>query len=216
LGRDVNSNHRPEVLVCSPVRLYREGLADALSHAEDITVTGTAADAESCLGAVAGGTRIVLLDVTWDGGLTCLRRLTKAYPLVRVAALGAPEEEAEVMALAEAGVAAFLTRDEGIADLVRAIRGVCRGEANCSPRMAAILLKGAAARVRPQPHPAVSSGLTPRERQILEMIATGHSNKRIALELHIAVPTVKNHVHNIFEKLSVRGRVEAVAALRGA
>ena len=204
------------VLVCSPVRLYREGLADGLSQAEGIRVAGTAADIESCVRqGVAAGARIVLLDVTWEDGLVCLRRLTAEFPDVRVAALGAPEEEADVMALAEAGVAAFLTREEGLGDLVRAIRGVGRGEANCSPRTAAILLKRLASQVRPRAQLAPITRLTPREAEILEMIAIGHSNKQIASELHIALATVKNHVHSIFEKLSVDGRVQAVAALRG-
>jgi DNA-binding NarL/FixJ family response regulator len=118
-----------------------------------------------------------------------------------------------VIACAEAGIAAYVAREGSLDDLVATLHSVMRGEARVSPRIAAVLLRrvgdmatGRAQRVRASP-------LTERETEIAGLVADGLSNKQIARRLRIRLPTVKNHVHNILEKLEVGRRTEIGAAL---
>ena len=156
---------------------------------------------------------VVLLDSALPNSLESVRAIRRQAGEVKVVALGLPEFDGAIIQCAEAGVAGYVTREGSRAELVATIRSVARGEALCSPRVAASLLQHVAAlaaeRPREPPH-----GLTARELQIVELIDEGLSNKQIAGRLYIEVPTVKSHVHSILEKLGVRRRGEAVARLR--
>jgi DNA-binding NarL/FixJ family response regulator len=129
-----------------------------------------------------------------------------------VVALAAPESEEDIIALAEAGVLGYVTRDESLDNLVTTIESVARDEMACSPWMATVLVRRVQALAAERPGP--TQRLTAREAEILELIAQGLSNKEIAARLFIEVTTVKNHVHNILEKLGVSRREEAVACTR--
>jgi two-component system nitrate/nitrite response regulator NarL len=209
------------VLVCSAVRLYREGIVEILEREADLTVIGSAADApEARELAGAFAPSMVLLDTTLPGALEAARSLAAVRPPPRVVVFAMPEDEREIVAYAEAGVAAYVTRDESIADLVAAVRSAERGEMRCSPVTAAILLRRvrllAAEREHRQPErvtPAPAH-LTPRELEIVALVDDGLSNKQIAQRLQIELPTVKNHVHHVLEKLQVARRADAVTALR--
>lgn len=210
------------VLVCSPICLYREGMVEILEREPDLTVTGSAADApEARELAGAFAPSIVLLDTTLPGALEAARSLAAVRPPPRVVVFAMPEDEREIVAYAEAGVAAYVTRDESIADLLAAVRSADRGEMRCSPVTAAILLRRvaslAAERANGVPGRASPAPvrLTPRELEIVALVDEGLSNKQIAQRLHIELPTVKNHVHHVLEKLRVGRRADAVAALRG-
>jgi two-component system nitrate/nitrite response regulator NarL len=129
-------------------------------------------------------------------------------------ALGVPEQEESVIRCAEAGIAAFVTRESSLPELVRVLQSALRGETLCSPSMARALLgrlATLAAEREPKPATAV---LTVREVEILGLIDEGLSNKQIAARLVIELPTVKNHVHNILGKLDVRRRGDAAKQLR--
>jgi two-component system nitrate/nitrite response regulator NarL len=120
----------------------------------------------------------------------------------------------EIMTCAEAGIGGYLLREDPYAQLVTAVLTAARGDVWCPPPVAAVLMR----RVGPRgTGPEVSAGpgrLTARERQILGLIDDGLSNKEIARRLSIEVRTVKNHVHNLLEKLRVHRRGEAAALLR--
>jgi two-component system, NarL family, nitrate/nitrite response regulator NarL len=129
-------------------------------------------------------------------------------------ALAVGESEEEILACAEAGVAGFLPRNGSFDDLARAVTKVARGEVACPQSIAGALLR----RICADAHQrcVTTDHLTPREREVLVLIEQGMSNKQIAQRLGIEVRTVKNHVHNLLEKLRVQRRGEAAARLRSA
>jgi DNA-binding NarL/FixJ family response regulator len=133
---------------------------------------------------------------------------------MRVVLLTVPEVEQAVLPCIEAGIAGYVPRNGGLENLVTVIRSAARGEGVCSPRMVGRLWARLAHLARTQAAAAPVESLTGREREILAYIERGLSNKEIAAQLSIEIATVKNHVHKVLEKLHVRRRGEAVAALR--
>lgn len=205
------------VFICSDVRIYREGLAEVLDGRPGVTTAGTCSgDVEQLHDVRALATDVVLLDMSTAGSIAILRRLSECAPEARVVALGVSEKEPDVLACAEAGVAGYVTRDQAIGDLLDALVAVARGEAPCSPKAAAILLRRVSALAGTSRYRTAPAGvrLTEREQQILGLIRGGLSNKQIGQQLCIEVPTVKNHVHHILEKLGVDGRHDAAAVAR--
>jgi two-component system nitrate/nitrite response regulator NarL len=200
------------VFIVSDVRLYRDGLSDLLDRVDPISVVGAVAGAEDAVERVRElQPDVVLLD-TRSGGVGAARDLLQAAPGSRVVAIATPEAEEDVIALAEAGVIGYVTRDESLDDLATTIEGVARDEMVCSPWIATVLVRRVQALAAERPRP--THGLTAREAEILELVAQGLSNKEIAARLYIEVTTVKNHVHNILEKLGVSRREEAVARVQ--
>jgi DNA-binding NarL/FixJ family response regulator len=126
----------------------------------------------------------------------------------------AEDEESEIIACAEAGVAGYHLRADSLDDLLALVSRVAAGESLCSPKVSAILLRRLSALAterRPEPKELV---LTAREIQILRLLESGRSNQEIADELYIAVHTVKNHVHSVLNKLGVTTRAAAAAYSR--
>jgi two-component system, NarL family, nitrate/nitrite response regulator NarL len=206
------------VLVVAGVRFYRDGVAAALSADPRFEVVGAAADVSDAAAAFASlEPDVILLDLAGADGPGRVRSLLGRAPAACVVALGVREAEDDVLPLAEAGVAGYVTRDGSVDDLLAAVVSVAAGETICSPRMTATLLRRVAllARDRAAEEPDPERDLTSRERQIVALIDEGLSNKEIATRLRIELATVKNHVHNILEKLHVRRRGEAAAAVRG-
>jgi len=202
------------VLVASAIRLYREGLAESLARMPELDVVGTASDAGECLETVrALEPEVVLLDLTISDALDAVRALAASG--TRVIALGVREVEDDVVEAAEAGISGYVGRDASLGELAEAVECTARGESPCPPQIAALLIGRIAAAAR-GPAPDLASKLTPREAEIVGLIDEGLSNKQIAGRLSIEPATVKNHVHNILEKLDVNRRGEAAAALRHA
>jgi two-component system nitrate/nitrite response regulator NarL len=196
------------------VRLYAEGLGQILDRDPGIHVTGSSATAREAVAALTSDPAdVVLVDLPPPDGPEVVRAMREAAPGTRVVALAVPEADDEVIAWAEAGIEGFLPRDGSLAGLMDIIRSVDRGETICSPRVAATLLRRVADMADagrspvPKPHPR----LTSREMQIVRLIGRGLSNKEIARALRIALPTVKNHIHHVLEKLHVRRRWEAAS-----
>ncbi|HEX3455574.1 MAG TPA: response regulator transcription factor [Gaiellaceae bacterium] len=203
------------MLIVSEIRLYREGLAEMLQGEDGVDVVGTAAGADEAVQLLrANRPEIVLLDMAIPDNAWLVSALVAAEPGTRVVALAVPENEREVLACAEAGVAGYVTREGSVEDLVAAVESVARGETLCSPRMAATLFQRIATLALERSPGSIESRLTSRELQILDLIDQGLSNKEIARLLTIELSTVKNHVHNILEKLQVSRRSEAAARAR--
>ncbi|MFC0541501.1 LuxR C-terminal-related transcriptional regulator [Kutzneria chonburiensis] len=205
------------VAVISPVRVYVQGLAHLMAPAPDVTLAGTASGVDDAADLLERARAdVILLDMTGDmageRGLAALHRLTDLTAVPRVV-LGIPDRPAEVVACAEAGIAGYVTNNHDFADLVEILRSATRGEFACQAGVAAGLVSRLAALARER-RPTAGPSLTSRELEIVALIESGCSNKEIARLLHIQLTTVKNHVHNILEKLGVRGRDEAVAAVR--
>lgn len=203
------------VLIVAHIRLYREGLAQMLQEERRIAVVGTAVGAdEAVLALREHEPDVVLLDMAIPDNVWLVRALVAAVPGTKVVALAVPEVEREVLACAEAGVAGYVTREGSVEDVVEAVESVARGEMLCSPRMAATLLQRVATLALERSPESIEARLTRRELEILDLIDQGLSNKEIARRLTIELSTVKNHVHNVLEKLNVNRRGEAAARAR--
>ncbi len=200
------------VLVVCDVRIYREGLADALT--DRFEVVGMSRDvAEAARSIQQASPEVILLDMAMPDSLEAVAVIATAAPESSVVALSVPETERGVIACAEAGVAGYVSRDASIQDLCAAVAGAARGEVMCPPRIAASLVRELARRAAGRPHHGAGPRLTPRERQVVDLIDRGLSNKEIARTLHISLSTVKNHVHNILEKCEVHRRLDAVSTV---
>jgi DNA-binding NarL/FixJ family response regulator len=204
------------VLIVAEVRLFREGIAAFLLGVDDMEVVGSFA---GWSGALAAAERhhphIVLLESRADEARDAVRRFEATGTDTRVVALAIAEDEADVLSWAEAGASGYLTSDDSMQHLADVVRSVSRGEMLCSPRIAGTLFRRVGVLTAATAPPLPEARLTARQREIVELIERGFSNKQIASELFIEATTVKNHVHNILEKLDVHRRADAVARLRG-
>jgi DNA-binding NarL/FixJ family response regulator len=199
------------------VRLFAEGLSQILDLQPTIQVTGATASAREAISTViATPPDVVLIDLQPPEGPQIVQMLQAAAPQTSVVALAVPEAETEVIAWAEAGVAGFLPREGSLEELIAMIHSVARGETICSPHVAATLFRRVAALAGSSRHGPLQSPtvhLTTREMEIVRLIDRGMSNQEIARSLHIALPTVKNHIHHLLEKLQVHRRSEAASAV---
>jgi len=205
------------LVIHSHIRIYRETLAALLARQGEFEVVAVTGAMSECLFAVRRtAAEILLLDTAAPDALELAQRQGRSDHSPRVVMLGLPEDDGAVVAYAEAGMAAYVAKEDSAEDLLGAVHGAARGEARCSTRAAGLLLQRVAAlaadRRELARQPVVR--LTRRELEIGELVDAGLSNKQIALRLGIELPTVKNHVHNILEKLDVARRGEAAAALR--
>ena len=197
------------------IRLYRDGLAALLDREAGLSVVGTAATQDEAVEQVVSiPADVALIDMAMAGSMGTARALTRIAPLTPIIALAVPENESNVIACAEAGIVAYVAREATLPDLVGAIEGAARGEAQCSPRVAGGLLRRIGALSRERAADEACARLTARELEIVSLIDRGLSNKQIASALFIELPTVKNHVHHILEKLGVERRAEAAARVR--
>ena len=202
------------VAVLSGIRLYRDSLSLLLPDLVGGPVVTARADAAE-LAAELPGLRadVVLVDAD-AAGPDALGRLAAAAPESALVVLGVGPAEAELLAYVEAGACGYVTRDDTLEDLGAVVRSAARGEAVCSPRVARALMGRVRTLSRERGGAAAQAVLTPREIEIVALIDEGLSNKEIAQRLHIGVPTVKNHVHHLLDKLGVRRRSEAAARVR--
>jgi two-component system NarL family response regulator len=204
------------VFIADDNRLLREGLAAMLIEIEDIHVVGMASSGMQALEHIKKLVPdIALVDIGMPDkdGLDVTQALHTDLPEVKVIILGMPDLTDEIMTCIEAGAAGYVLKEASFEYLVESIRLVQQGESFCSPRMAASLFSRVAELVRERiPESAVK--LTPREVEVVNKIADGLSNKEIADKLFIEEQTVKNHIHNILDKLQLHNRLEAVQYAR--
>jgi len=194
------------VLVCDDHEVVREGLRTFLHLQEGIEVVGEAADGSA---AVEESGRldpdVVLMDLVMPklDGIEAIRRVHACCPAARIIVLTSFADDDKLLPAVRAGASGYLLKSAPPAEVVKAIRAANAGEAVIDPKVAGRLLD-ALARSGPEPQ-----ALTPREHDVLELIARGYSNKRIALELGLKEKTVKVHVSHIFGKLGVSDRTQA-------
>jgi two-component system, NarL family, nitrate/nitrite response regulator NarL len=196
------------VFVVADVWLHREGLEQALQRTGDVEVIGSEsriADAIPKISAMLPD--VVVVDFRQPEGLQVVKVIGDLVPAAKVVALAVEEIDEEIIAWAEAGIAGLVGPDGSLDDLLTAIRSARRGEMRCSPRIAAILM-ARVARLSSRGGTRTQTHLTPREIEIVHLIDQGYSNIQIAKELCIALSTVKNHVHNVLEKLHVHHRTQ--------
>ena len=194
------------VLLVDDHPVVRQGLRALLSTQEGIEVVGEADDGDAAVSAAERlSPDVILMDVVMPkmDGVEALRRIGELRPQTRVVMLTSYADERRAMEAVDAGASGFLLKDASPRDVVSAIRAAHRGEAVLHPSVAAKLM---AERRRP---PAAHADLTPRELEVLRLIARGLQNKQIAAELHLSEKTVKTHVSAVLRKLDVTDRTQA-------
>jgi DNA-binding NarL/FixJ family response regulator len=200
------------IFVIAEVPLYCESLAHRLSDEAGFRVVGMATSGRAALGAIRESLpHIVLVDLATSSQLNHVRAIAAAAPGSRIIGLAVPETEHHVVDCARAGIAGYVPREASVTDLIRTVAQVQNGGAPCPPRIGAGVISG----LDERDSVAQVPGLTPREQEVLCLVDQGLSNKSIARRLEIEVPTVKNHVHHILEKLHVHRRGEAAARAGG-
>ena len=204
------------VLVVEDHPLFRKGVVALLETAPDLSVAGVAVSGEDAV-ARAPELRpdVVLMDLQLPGmsGIEATRAIVAAEPGVRVLVLTLFEDEHSVFLALRAGARGYVLKDADEDELTDAIRAVARGEAIFGQAVAGRVLAYFA---QPRPAPEVFPELTDREREVLGLIAQGHSNPSIARTLFLSPKTVANYVSAIFTKLQVADRAEAMIRAREA
>jgi len=216
LNADPALAKRIRVIVIDDNRLVREGLQALLDEQPDLKVVAAVEDRTSGLRVLQEFTpHIVLVDAALDNGdgygfVGVLRKTAPETKVIVMDLLPAPED---VIEFVKAGANGFIMKDATIDELVSTIRSVALGADVVPPALTGTLLSHIAqqAAVRRMPDAAESVRMTKREREIMNLIAEGLSNKEIAQRLNIATYTVKSHVHNILEKLALHSRLQIAA-----
>jgi DNA-binding NarL/FixJ family response regulator len=213
-GKTGAENAQLRVVIVMGVRLYRDGLASVLDAHDGIQVVARAADWRDALPLVSRHhPDVVLVDLPAVENRGVVRQLAAAGDRrACVVALSITGSD-DVVRWAEAGVAGYVTREDSLEDLITVVESVVRDEMPCSPRAAAMLIRRVGMLAADRQFTATR--LTAREREIVMLMERGLSNKEIGRSLSIQVATVKNHVHNILDKLQVSSRSDAVALVQG-
>jgi DNA-binding NarL/FixJ family response regulator len=196
------------VVIADDHRIVREGIAWMLSEEEDVQIVGEAEDGEALLALLKDTpVDVVLLDVRMPGigGLKALETIRKEMPQVRVIMLSMHDEAAYVRRAIELGASGYLLKRTGREEVARALRAVGEGNVYIQGEVTAPLVAGLSDDQEAGPR------LSPRELQVLQLLADGLENKQIAHELGISEATVKTYVKGIFERLDAHSRAEAVA-----
>ena len=200
------------VLIVADVRLYREGLAASLVSREQLLVIAACASRADALAQLERlSVDVVVVDMASRESLELIADLRRLRASAKILAFAVEEVTSEILDCAEAGAAGYVTVDASIDELVSAIESIARDELVCPPRIAATLFCHVAGRSERSMRGVERRPLTSRERQVLHLIQEGYSNKEIAQKLNISEPTVKNHVHNLLDKLQVTSRTQAAA-----
>jgi DNA-binding NarL/FixJ family response regulator len=206
------------VLLVDDHPLFRDGVRAALASADDLEVVG---EAEDVAGAVALAAElapdVVLMDLGLpDGsGIDATRAILAATPSVRVLVMTMTSDDEAVVAAMRAGARGFVVKGSGRADLLRSVRSVADGQAVFGPDVADRLTAYFSS-LASLPGRDAFPQLTEREREVLELMARGFDNRRIARELFLSDKTVRNHVSNVMSKLDAEDRAEAVLRARNA
>jgi DNA-binding NarL/FixJ family response regulator len=210
------------ILIADDHALFREGLRALFAALADIEVVGEAAEGATAMTQVdALRPDVVLMDINMPGvnGIEATRRILSTHPNLGVIMVTMLEDDASVFAAMRAGARGYVLKGAHHDEILQAIRAVAAGQAVFGPAIAARMMNffqslsagtqtGDAAQAFPE--------LTEREREVLTLIAKGVSNKEIAEKLFVSMKTVSNHITNIFSKLQVADRAQAIIRAREA
>ena len=197
------------VLIVDDHAVVRQGLKAFLRTQDDIEVVGEAADGEEAVRQASQlSPDVVLMDLVMPerDGVEATKSILAANAATKVLVLTSFADDERVIAAVRAGAAGYLLKDIAPADLSDGIRAVFAGEGLLHPKVAGKLMREVAAPAQPK---ALHDRLTDRERDVLQLLGRGMSNKEIARELGVAEKTVKTHVSSIFQKLQLADRTQA-------
>ncbi len=207
------------VLLVDDHPLFRAGLRVALDSADGIEVVAEADDAEQALPLARElAPDVVVMDLHLPGqsGIETIRMLTRDHPAIRVLVLTMSEDDDTLVASLRAGAKGYLVKGSDREEVLQAVRTVGTGGAIFCPHAAERLTALLAGEIGATETRAAFPTLTTRERQILDLLARGHDNRRIARDLTLSDKTVRNHVSNLFAKLHAANRAEAIVRARNA
>jgi DNA-binding NarL/FixJ family response regulator len=208
-------NDQIRILIADDHTLFREGLRSLFNSLADIEVSGEAATGEQAISqAEKLQPDVVLMDIQMPGvnGIEATRQIVKTSPHIGVVVVTMFEDDDSVFVAMRAGARGYVLKGASQTEMLRVIRAVAQGEALFGAPIAARLMNFFSA---PRP-PQVFPELTEREREVLDLIAQGYNNSDIARQLIINIKTVRNHVSNIFSKLQVADRAQAIIRARDA
>jgi DNA-binding NarL/FixJ family response regulator len=201
------------VVIADDQRVIRDGMKLMLSLMDGIEVVALASDGDEAVAAVAEhDPDVVLMDLRMPrcDGVTATRRIRAEYPRTQIVVLTTFAENAEMLAALRAGARGYLTKDADADQVVQAVRRVASGQADLAPEVQHRLLE-----MLPPDRPVRAGrpldNLTEREREVLQLVATGMSNADIATRLVVSEATVKTHINHLFAKTGARDRAQAVA-----
>jgi DNA-binding NarL/FixJ family response regulator len=210
------------ILIADDHTLFREGLRALLNIMPDIEVVGEAGEGESAIAQVATiQPDVILMDINMPGvnGIEATRRILKTHPTLGIIMVTMLEDDASVFAAMKAGARGYMLKGADHEDILQAIHAVAGGQAVFGPAIAARIMtffQNLNSTHKPVVRPDVFPELTSREREVLQLMAQGARNEDIAEKLVISGKTVSNHISNIFSKLQVADRAQAVLRARDA
>jgi DNA-binding NarL/FixJ family response regulator len=195
------------VVIAEDHAMVRSGLVELLSAAQDIDVVGTAGNGEEALGAVAElAPDVVLMDISMPvlDGIGATKRIVAAADAPRVVVLTSFSDRDRILGALDARAVGYLLKDAEPEELVRGVRAAARGESPLDPKAATAVLSARAER-----RTGGAEDLSPREREVLALVAAGLPNKLIARRLDISEKTVKAHLTRVFQQIGVTDRTQA-------
>ena len=195
------------VVIAEDHAMVRSGLVELLSAAQEIDVVGTAGNGEEALGAVAElAPDVVLMDISMPvlDGIEATKRIVAAADAPRVVVLTSFSDRDRILGALDAGAVGYLLKDAEPEELVRGVRAAARGESPLDPKAATAVLSARAER-----RTGGAEDLSPREREVLALVAAGLPNKLIARRLDISEKTVKAHLTRVFQQIGVTDRTQA-------
>jgi DNA-binding NarL/FixJ family response regulator len=209
--------NRLRILIVEDHPLFRKGLRALIAGVEDFELVGEASDGEQAVTtALDLLPDVVLMDLQLPGqsGINATRAIVAASPTTRILVVTLFQDDDSVFAALRAGARGYILKDADETEMIRAIRAIAAGESLFSPAVASRVLAFFAS---PRPvAPQIFPSLTEREQDILHLLARGKSNAAIAAELGLSIKTIANNVSNIFSKLQVADRSEAIVRAREA
>lgn len=203
-----------QILLIEDNRLLRDGIASMLKKQSDMHVVATVGNGENILLMMGKlNPNIVLLDLGLrnQNSLQVVKLIKKHFPETKVIVMDLIPLQADVFEFVQAGVSGFILKDANVAEFYKTIRSVYRGAQVLPPHLTGSLFSQIVKHAINGSKPSAiveSARMTKRERQVIELIADGFTNKEIAQKLHLSTYTVKSHVHNILEKLALHTRVQ--------
>ena len=208
------TTNKIRILLIEDNRLLREGIAELLKKQPDMNVVTTVGNGENILALIdKQKPNLVLLDLGLrsQNSLHIVKLVKKDYPEVKIIVMDLIPLQADVFEFVQAGVSGFMLKDISVAEFLKTIRAVNEGLQILPPHLTGSLFSQIvehALNGLPKTVIDESVRMTKRERQVIELIANGDTNKEIAQKLHLSTYTVKSHVHNILEKLALNTRVQ--------
>ena len=204
---------RIRIVLADDHQLFRRGLRVLLEQQPDLTVVAEAKDGREAVAAVESlKPEVLVIDIGMQNlnGIEAARQLTESESGVAIVILSMHSDEGYVLRALKAGAKAYLLKDSAEADLIRAIHAVADGKSFFSPAVSKVLLDDYMRKLQRSGAEDAYDLLTPREREILQLVVEGKSNKEVANMLNLSVYTVETHRSNIMEKLNLKGVPELI------